>query len=73
MKNNEIVKEGEKSEFTSAMKEFEKTQQQLESFKNLLDSPNMNDVVSTKLQEIQQAKPFSQPADQFQFNIDVTK
>lgn len=63
LKNNEVVKEkegGEKSEFSTAMKEFEKTQQQLENFKNMLDSPNMNDIVSTKLQEIQQTKPYSQ-------------
>jgi hypothetical protein len=33
------------------MKEFEKTQQQLENFKTMLDSPNLNEVVSSKLQE----------------------
>jgi hypothetical protein len=37
------------NEISSAMSEFEKTTQQLESFKNLLDSPTMDDVVKTKL------------------------
>ena len=42
------------NDFATAMKEFEKTQQQLETFKTMLDSPNLNEVVSNKLQEVQQ-------------------